>query len=163
MKLNEIIAEAEGKGLLSGAYYDESIPKSFKYTGELVAGLTELLKTKNASLLEDLLIIAEWDGLNQKYTNILIWLLKEDWHDRQEDIVMAMEVIKDPMTVEVLYDTAERFPSYDEGRSLTKKCIWALIAIGTEEAKDKIELLTFSKDNLVSQIAASELDWLKKR
>jgi HEAT repeat protein len=57
--------------------------------------------------------------------------------------------IKDPSSIEALYTRALDIPSYDDGRSIAKKCIWALVAIDTEGSWEKIKSLKALKDPVI--------------
>ncbi|WP_222594656.1 hypothetical protein, partial [Sphingobacterium faecium] len=68
------------------------------------------------------------DGADSDYTDILLQLLDEKWHISEEDIITVLELIKDPKSVNKLYEFALDVPDYDEMRAIAKKCIWALSA-----------------------------------
>ncbi len=154
MDIKEVIKQAQE----SSNPTIESIPKNtFLYTAELLYEIEVAFKKKEDSLLEDLLAIAARDGLNHRYTSILCQMLKEDWHYCQEDIAMMLEEIRDPTSITPLYERAINFLDYDDGRSLSRKCIWALGAIGTSEAKEKLILLKEMDDPIISEVATLEL------
>jgi hypothetical protein len=136
----------------------EVIPvKEYQHTHELI---TELLKTNEIQIslnLELLIILATRDGLNADYTDVLCKLLMEEWHEYHEDIVMMLEEIKDQNSVNALYSTALKIPEYDDGRSLAKKCIWALGAINNENANAKLQELAGSHDEIIAEAAKIQL------
>ena len=133
-------------------------PDTFSYTDELLSNITLAQKNKDEYSLEDLLNIASRDGLDNRYTSILCQLLAQDWHHSQEDIAMMLKEIKDPQSITALYERATNFLDYDDGRSLSRKCIWALGAVGSDKAKEKLILLKNNSDPIVSEVAALELD-----
>ncbi len=55
-----------------------------------------------------------------------------------EDIVEALEAVGDPSSVSCLLDALMWQPEWDEFHHLAVKCIWALGAIGSDEAIDAI-------------------------
>lgn len=81
----------------------------------------------------------------------------ETWHTKIEDIISLLEDIKDPKSIELLYKTAINVPDYDEMRSVAKKCLWALLAINTPEAMEKIYLLKRCDDVYIRDGAAMVL------
>jgi len=153
------------KGMLSpkaslAAYYEykESFPsKQKKYFDEIKKIIDEAVSEKNAELLEGALTVASLDGLNKRYTDIFCYLLKEKWHHSHEDLVMYLKDIKDPASVECVYNASFIYLDYDDGRSLQKKCIWALGAIDTPEAIQKLILLSQSEDPIVKENAVIQL------
>ena len=108
-------------------------------------------------MLDILLIIASRDGLDKTYSPVLCKLLFEEWHFSQEDIVMMLEDIKDPNSIESLFNAALKIPGHDDGRSLAKKCIWTLKAINTKSAIEKIILLSHSDDEIIRKNAILNL------
>jgi hypothetical protein len=46
-------------------------------------------------------------GLSREFTPALLTLLRQQTHTRHEDIVLALQVLKDPRAVDVLYDAAD--------------------------------------------------------
>jgi hypothetical protein len=89
--------------------------------------------------------------------------LPETWHHSAEDIVMQLKKIQDPTSVDLLYRTALAIPAYDEGRSLAKKCIWALGAINVSQAREKLQLLSSMGDWIIEEAATRELQSTKRR
>jgi HEAT repeat protein len=61
-------------------------------------------------------------------------LARRTFEVNNEDIVEALGEIKDPRSVECLTATLKWEPDWDEFRALAVKCVWALAAIGTDEA-----------------------------
>ena len=95
------------------------------------------------------------------YSEILSDLLLAEWHFKHEDIVMIMKMIEDPDTVDCLYLTAfKKLPylDYDDTFGLARKCIYALAAIQTSDAINKIKLLTTNPNEVISKYAKKELN-----
>jgi hypothetical protein len=114
-------------------------------------------------MLEYLLYIAEQDGLNKSYTHIFCKLLEQNWHEWHEDIVIHLEIIKDPESIESIYKSTfmEKDFHDDEPCPLTKKCIWALSAINTHESREKIQILSNSSNLSVKETALMELNHIR--
>lgn len=134
---------------------------NFYYTDELLDKFEKAVLTQDETALMYLKLISSEDGLNSKYTDILCRLLKADWYHGQEDITTMLEDIKDPASIDALYERALDIPENDDMRALARKCIWALLAINTPESIKKIELLAGLDDKYISNFAAVRLGWKK--
>ena len=91
---------------------------------------------------------------SEKFVDILCKLTKEEWHGKHEDIAIYFMEMELPSTVECLYELAiSDFEKYrhDEYCQLVEKCCYALGAIGTEEAKEKLELLAKSDKGIIRE------------
>nr|WP_067059893.1 hypothetical protein [Mucilaginibacter sp. L294] len=87
----------------------------------------------------------------------MLFLLDEKWHISEEDIVDILEMIKDPDSVDKLYEVAVDVPEYDEMRALAKKCMWALFAINSPKSVEKLFLLKELNDPIISENAEFQL------
>ena len=157
MRVRKLIQEANNSSISFGEYIQRLHKNMFLYTDELKNEITFVRSKKDTFYLEDLIAIASIDGVDNRLTIILCELLKEHWHQRHEDIVMLLDAIKDNSSVDILYETALNIPDYDEGRSLAKKCIWALGSINTLEAKINLKLLCDVNDPIIKEAATKEL------
>jgi hypothetical protein len=149
-------------GLLERKYvfddYLNKYPKSQKlYKAKILDLLNSSYVQKNHSRLRAATTVADLDGVDLDYTEILIKLLKEDWHQSHEDIVMLLDDIKDPRSVDCIYEISLNIPDYDDCMSLAKKCIWALGSINTVAAKEKLKTLSVSKDPIIKESAIKQL------
>jgi len=124
---------------------------------EILHQLLTAKKTKNAILLEEALYLYDDGNYSALHTDILCQLLQEHWHDRHEDIIMTLEVIKDPRSVEDIYTTSLSILEWDDGRSLAKNCVWTLMAINTSESIGKVKLLAQSDDRIIKEWAELNL------
>jgi hypothetical protein len=145
---------------LSISDFLSKIPKkSFKYTDRIINLLEVAYQRKIVSNVELLIIAASADGVSSKYSGILCKLLKEDWHEKHEDIVMLLEDIKDPNTIDCIISVIYHKMPWDSDSysSLGLKCIWALGAIGNKKAIEHLQELAKSdvgyiKDNALKQL-----------
>jgi hypothetical protein len=133
------------------------IKNKFNLVEDILNDIESTREKKDDERLELLLNIASRDGLNNKYTKVLCSLIIEEWHFSQEDIAMMLEEIKDNSSVGCLYAAAIKIPNFDDGRSLAKKCMWALEAINTDDAKHKLLLLSKHEDTIVREFALERL------
>ena len=119
---------------------------------------TELEKAyneKNGKSINTLILaIYMFELHSEKFVDILCKLTKEEWHGKHEDIAIYFMEMELPSTVECLYELAiSDFEKYrdDEYCQLVEKCCYALGAIGTEEAKEKLKLLAKSDKDIIRE------------
>ncbi|UIR56451.1 HEAT repeat domain-containing protein [Sphingobacterium sp. SRCM116780] len=129
----------------------------FRFKSLTLSLLEDNFSNKNVKGLCNTLAVICNDGADRDYTNILLQLLDEKWHISEEDIVSVLELIKDPKSIDKLYEIAVNVPDYDDMRALAKKCMWALSDINTPEAIQKLELLSNSDDFIIKENALFQL------
>lgn len=143
-------------------YFDncwEQFPKGFfKYKSETFPILKETIENRDAHGLSCILAVIYNDGADKDYTDILLSLLDEQWHSSEEDIVEILGLIKDPKSVDKLFEVAVNVPDYDDMRALAKKCMWALSAINSEDSIEKLRLLQKSSDQIINENASFQLE-----
>jgi hypothetical protein len=129
---------------------------------ESVRLLNEAFENKDADLVEEAIYgFLDSEGFSNKFSDIFCKLLQEDWHYRHEDIARILQGIKDPSTVDCLYNAVELqfdYLDYDDTYQFARKCIWALADIGTPGARAKLQQLTQSKNELVAGYALKRLN-----
>lgn len=125
---------------------------------EIQDALEKAIRDRDEVDVADLLLVAGADGLDASYKQVLGTLLKSDFHREHEEVVTALEEVGDPESVEVLYETALRIPDWDDFRSLARKCILALKAIGTEEAMQRLRDLSECDDAIIREFAEEILE-----
>jgi len=101
--------------------FPSGMQKRFK--PETFALLKENIEYQDAKGLSCTLAVIRHNGADNDYTDMLLSLLNKDWHISQEDIVEILEMIKDPKSIDKLYDLAVNVPDYDDMQALAKKCI----------------------------------------
>jgi len=117
-------------------------------------------KHQDSGTVEHVMIVAKRFGLLAGLTDIMRTLCFEDWHMQHENIAMAFQQLKDPLAVDGLYHMATtRYPylDYDEAYALAVKCIWALKAIDTPLAGEKLRLLAKSDNPIIVRNARERL------
>src|SRR5688572_8448783 len=94
---------------------------------------------KNGGMVEVAMYrLSDPEGFTNKFSEIFCKLLQADWHYCHENIALILQGIKDPTTVNCLFEAAELhfdYLDYDDGFAFARKCTWALADIGTAEAK----------------------------
>lgn len=122
-------------------------------------------ENKDDNAVEEAIIIGTTiDCFSNKFSEIFCKLLVVDWHYKHEDIARILQNLKDPSTVKCLYEAALLqfdYLSYDDTYQFGRKCIKALSAIDSSEAREKLLLLTQSSISEIKQYAIKELDYEK--
>ena len=119
------------------------------------------IEAKDAERVEFALYGLFGSNLTPEYVPALVELLGKPWHQRHEDVVGALQELRDPRAVDALYEEAHatyEYLSYDEFFGLARKCTWALADIGTPEAKTKLEALAQEGNELVAGYAQKRLN-----
>lgn len=99
-------------------------------------------------------------GFSDDSLEPLITLAFADWHQRHEDVAMALGKLRSPSVTAALVHLAEWVPGYlefDEARALAVKAIWGLGSIGGEEARQALESLSQSESKVVAENALAQL------
>ena len=103
-------------------------------------------------------------GFLPEYLGTLLALLREDWHERHEDVVDGLAELKSPESVDALcYAALMELPyrSYDDSGSLAKKCIRLLGKLQSHEAVLRLADLVRRGSDSVRSAAAAELHRLE--
>jgi len=92
------------------------------------------------------------------------WLFRLDWHTTHDNIASGFQTRSHPTTAKFLYEqiVSNKIPEFDY-KPVSRKCVWALADIGTIEAKQYIEKLTESEDQIIKEYAIKRLEnWSKE-
>lgn len=83
-------------------------------------------------------------SLTQEETiNYYSKLLQYEWHSAHDSIVSSLQYFSNPNTIDILYQTAlNEDVDIMDYRPIARRCTWALADIGSQEAKDKLLLLS---------------------
>jgi len=90
-----------------------------------------------------------------------IYLADASWHSRHEDVALALQKLRNPASIEALERLAlaqHEYLEYDEFFGLGRKCTWALADIGTPQAREALERLVSSENQIISAFAAKRLE-----
>jgi hypothetical protein len=105
-------------------------------------------------------------GHSQKLTPILCELISRDDHEGHEELADALQDLRDPQSVECLFERANQrlaYLEYDDSGALARRCVWALHDVGNAEAITKLNLLTSDSREEVSGEAVNRLEALRSR
>lgn len=103
-------------------------------------------------------------GMSMDFLEILCELVEADWHKRHEDAVSGLAKLKSPASVDVLYGAAlsrHAYREYDEAYSLGVKAIYALAAIQTSEAIEKLGMLMRCNNDILASEARMRIEELE--
>jgi hypothetical protein len=129
--------------------------------------LEQAIEARDAAAFELALNAAFRAGLTPDLAGLLARALSMSWHTRHEDVVGALQQLKDPVAVDALYWAAlakHDSLDYDEFFGLARKCTWALADIGTSEAKRRLEDLAAGNNEVIAGYAKRRLDaWEKEK
>lgn len=112
---------------------------------EIALRLEEAISQRDGDLFDyTLLLVAKFEeripaSLQQTLVDAYIDLVVQDWHQKHEDIILTLQLARDPKSVTALTDAVRiksklSYLDYDDYGSYYKKCLWALHDIGTPEA-----------------------------
>ena len=122
----------------------------------LRSSLVEAARLHDADAVEATLgLMSRFDAFGREDVPLLGELLVVDWHTRHEDIARLLQELADPASVPALRRGAELDLPYvvDDGRALSRRCLWALSDIRTPEAVVAIDELTLSPKATVRDLA----------
>ena len=127
----------------------------------LPARLAEAAHDHDADAVEAALALMDFfDQFGRRDVPLLGELLVAGWHTRHEDVAGLLQRFADPASVPALHRCAELdlpYRAHDDRRALSRKCMWALSDIRTDEAVTALEQLTQSPDATVRELAAHHL------
>jgi len=106
------------------------------------------------------LIVCFTFGFTKEHLPALLELASAEWHISHEDVIRALDFLRSPAAVDVLYQATQWIPSYlefDETRALAVKAIRALGKIPDVEAERALRRLVDSEDSIISDRAKKEL------
>jgi hypothetical protein len=126
--------------------------------------IDDALSRKDGDQLAYVLLIYFVFGCANLNAELLCKVLPGDWHKDHENITSILQNLKDPVSVNSLYDVAlAKYPylEFDDNYALAVKAIWALGDIGNEAARDKLKLLAQSEIEVISENAKYQLSRIR--
>ncbi len=130
----------------------------------------ELLQYANANRgsrdLEAVLFVGHFFGLSRTVFSrscvpLLNALLAEDWHINHDEIVFILQELRDPRSIEALYQAAFlrlEYMEYDDTYGIAANCCWALGDINTASADEKLRELATSENPIIADYAREQLE-----
>jgi hypothetical protein len=115
---------------------------------------------KNNEELEQAFLLGFSFGFTKDYVQILCLLLLEDWHCQHENIAMIFQLLKDPKSINCLYEGIQLkfdYLAYNDSKTFIEKCAWALGDIKTPESKEKLMLLLDLNDPIITEAVNFQL------
>lgn len=140
--------------ILDSKYFDKVIKNEriepCKLKTSILKLLTSPLEVEDGDFVEASLYFMGVIGEPDNWNTILCELMININHHSHEIIIREIQLIRSEYSIPYLKLAVElkpelRYLDYDDYGSYYKKCLWALVAIGTKESKDIIEKCTFSQ------------------
>jgi FMN phosphatase YigB (HAD superfamily) len=106
------------------------------------------------------LLLAFTFGLSREFVDTLIRLSDADWHHSHEDVVMALDNLRDKRAIDAFYRAALKlhpYLEYDDDRALAGKALWALGNLADPIADEKLRQLARSDQAIVREYATKQL------
>jgi hypothetical protein len=133
---------------------------------KLVELFEHAIETKNPDEVDDAVSATFSIIKPESFVSYLCQLLESSWHFDHEDITRLLQKIGDPESVNVLFKTAIKkfdYLEYDDSKSLSRKCTWALADIGNSKSKEALIELAKNQDKEIAGFAQKRIDnWEKE-
>jgi hypothetical protein len=124
--------------------------------------LRRALLSQDAGAIDTALLLAvRFKLLTADLAPLLAELLLVPWHQKHEDIALALQRLRVPATIDALARAAvikHSYLAYNDSHALARKCTWALADIGTPEARAHLENLAGVDDAEIASYAQKRLD-----
>jgi hypothetical protein len=130
-------------------------------TEEYIAALEDALSQKNAAAAEDVFAAGfDLSLFSRDTVPVLCRYITETWHKQHENIATLLQGFKAPESVAALADGMHIHCDYwyDNGDAFIRKCAYALAAIDTPEAIDKLKTLADDPNEIIKKYARHQLD-----
>ena len=122
--------------------------------------LRDAVERRDPADVELALVVCFRFGFSDDHLQPLITLAFADWHQRHEDVAMALGKLRSSAAVNALVHLAQWVPAYlefDDARALAVKAIWALGGIGGDAAHRALKSLARSECSIVAENAVAQL------
>ncbi len=116
--------------------------------------------SKNIEYLVYVIMLVEDKISLQDFVEILNKLLICDWHEQHENIVMILQKLHSPLSVDYLKKAIYmnlKYLEWDDNYAFEVKCIWALGYIHNLESKLVLEEITRNSNKILSENAENQL------
>jgi hypothetical protein len=143
-------------------------PHNLESSEYILSTIGQAKTEKNAEDLECSFYLLAFNSkiiFQNEFIDLLIKLLREEWHYQHENMVMMLQEIKSRLSIDVLYETTFAkfdYLNYDDTYSLGRKCVHALGDINTEESKEKLRLIVNSNIAILKEKAEKQLYYYKR-
>lgn len=128
---------------------------------EIIEMLEAATISCDPDVVESAVRCAYTEGLKTTYVPALVEILKRTEHQRHEDVVTALQVLKDSRAADALFGAAltqHEYLNYDENFGLARKCTWALADIGSPAALSYLKTLATNSNKIIAAYAQERLD-----
>lgn len=102
-----------------------------------------------------------YSGFKPEHVPLLIKLFYEPWHYYHEDIVAALDQLREPRALKLFFDATQFLPEYMDydidNRAMARKAIWGLANLGTLEAVEILKQLAQSDVSAIKEMSLRRL------
>ncbi|MCG8602029.1 MAG: hypothetical protein MI807_17940 [Verrucomicrobiales bacterium] len=146
-----------------------------EFSAEVLKLISQAHKNCDGRLVEAALTLGFHYGFPDGLLEEVHRLIPLKWHSRHEDLIGLLQEWRKPESVPAVSEAIELKPhldylEYDDYGAYYKKCLWSLVAIGTEDAKAVIEAKSQSEIPELREEAVYRLskfdedaDWSRNR
>ena len=124
--------------------------------------LEKAYRTKAAGDVSFGLYLAFHFGVTAEYFDVLCKLADEEWHKSHEDVVWALDGLRDKRAIDVFVRAALKlhpYLAYDDTRALASKALYALANLADPDADERLRWLSQSDDPVVKEEAVRQLQY----
>jgi hypothetical protein len=158
----KLIAALVARTLSEEEFRAQFHPELSKKDDWLAETLNGAFENRSAADVQSALIIGNVFGFSPKLLLTLCKLLEADWHHHHEDVVTALDKLRDTRAVPYLHKAALvkfDYRAYEgDYRALASRAIWALSNIDDESARTALRSLADSGEPVVSDDAKERLE-----
>jgi hypothetical protein len=130
-------------------------------TQQFLTALEAVLLEKNESSAEAIFDAGfDLDLFNNDTVPMLCKYITETWHKQHENIASLLQSFKMPGSEQALANgmLIKCDYWYDDGDAFIRKCAYALKAIGTNEAHEKLKALATDSNEIIKKYALHQLE-----
>jgi len=156
---------AENSLVLRSEYLESAISAEGLTMNKVAEDAFDMLRSStdqlNADEIEALLTLSDDLTGSTEGIDVLNRLLLLHNHHCHEDVAQLLQHGCNQRSVRYLATAVEQeldYLAWDVGKAFARKCIWALGAIGTDEAWSEIERFSRAKDPVIADWAREQLD-----
>lgn len=118
----------------------------------------------STEIIEMLIILPTWFGIQEKFIFEYNRLLIQNWHTAHEWLIDCIMKYKDPASIRFICEALQLnftyFPADTEYASFIRKCMWTLADINTPESIELLQGFRLDKNAVISKFADEQIRWL---
>lgn len=140
---------ADGK---RGTSHEEFLNEVGESDGQAwaIRQLKEAIAAENSDDVSTAFVVAFSFGMTPGYLEPTLELATAKWHRSHENVVLLLDRLRRPESVDALQYLTNWVPEYleyDDSRALARNAIWALSKIRTDEARHALQKISTTNDD----------------